>query len=91
MWATNAVTDEDRLDGRETRRVIRRAVGMAHDVRGLALATLGFVGFPGQSEHPFADRVAQHLVGAAGQLRDLYLYIAHYCLSGDRPRRAAEL
>lgn len=43
MWAANAVSDEDRLDRDEARRVLRRAARLARPQRGLALATLGFV------------------------------------------------
>ena len=42
MWATNAVSDEDRLDRDEAKQVLRRAARLARPQRGLALATLGF-------------------------------------------------
>lgn len=43
MWATNAVSEEDRLDRDAAKRVLRRAAAMARPQRRLALATLGFV------------------------------------------------
>ncbi|HSJ90673.1 MAG TPA: ABC transporter ATP-binding protein [Ilumatobacter sp.] len=43
MWATNAVSEEDRLDREEARQVLRRAAALARPQRRLALATLGFV------------------------------------------------
>ena len=43
MWAASAVSEEDRLDREETRRVLRRAAVLARPQRRLALATLGFV------------------------------------------------
>jgi ATP-binding cassette subfamily B protein len=43
MWATSAVSEEDRLDRDETRRVLRRAAGLARPQRRLAVATLFFV------------------------------------------------
>ncbi len=43
MWATHAVTEEDRLDRDEAKQVLRRAARLARPYRRLALATLGFV------------------------------------------------
>lgn len=43
MWFTNAVADEDRLDRRVARRVLRRAAGLARPQRRLAIAAVGFV------------------------------------------------
>ena len=43
MWATAAVSDEDRLDRTATRRVLRRAARLARPQRRLALAALGFI------------------------------------------------
>ena len=43
MWATNAVSEDDRLDRDEARQVLRRAAAMARPQRKLALATLGFI------------------------------------------------
>jgi ATP-binding cassette, subfamily B, bacterial len=43
MWATHAVSDEDRLDAEQTRRVLRRAAAMASPFRRTMLAALGFV------------------------------------------------
>jgi ATP-binding cassette subfamily B protein len=43
VWAASAVSEEDRLDREETRRVLRRAAALARPQRRLALATLGFV------------------------------------------------
>jgi ATP-binding cassette subfamily B protein len=51
MWNMGAVTDEDRLDGEETKNVLRRAARMAKPFRGTmaiallfsAIATLGLV------------------------------------------------
>lgn len=43
MWSAHAVSDEDRLDREQTRRVLRRAAALARPQRRLALATLGFV------------------------------------------------
>jgi ATP-binding cassette subfamily B protein len=43
MWAANAVTEEDRLDRGDAKRVLRRVARMARPYRRLAVATLGFV------------------------------------------------
>ena len=43
MWAAHAVSEEDRLDRDETKRVLRRAARLARPQQRLALATLGFV------------------------------------------------
>lgn len=43
MWASGGVSDEDRLDRAETRRVLRRAAVLARPQRRLAVITLGFV------------------------------------------------
>jgi ATP-binding cassette subfamily B protein len=43
MWATNAVSEEDRLDREQTKQVLRRTARLARPFRPLALATLGFV------------------------------------------------
>ena len=43
MWASGAVTEEDRLDRAEARQVLRRALRMARPQRRLAIATVGFV------------------------------------------------
>jgi ATP-binding cassette, subfamily B, bacterial len=43
MWAGGAVSDEDRLDRDEARRVLRRAAAMARPQSKLALATLAFI------------------------------------------------
>ncbi|MEO6570726.1 MAG: ABC transporter transmembrane domain-containing protein, partial [Ilumatobacteraceae bacterium] len=43
MWATNAVSDEDRLDRDQTRQVLRRAGRLARPFSRTALAALGFV------------------------------------------------
>jgi ATP-binding cassette subfamily B protein len=42
MW-TGAVSDEDRLDRTQTARLFRRAAGLGHEQRRLALAAMGFV------------------------------------------------
>ncbi len=42
MWATHAVTEEDRLDRDEAKQVLRRAARLARPYRRLAWATLGF-------------------------------------------------
>jgi ATP-binding cassette subfamily B protein len=43
MWAAHAVSDEDRLDRDEAKRVLRRAAALARPQRRLALATLGSI------------------------------------------------
>lgn len=43
MWATHAVSEEDRLDRREARQVLRRAARLALPYRRLAVLTLVFV------------------------------------------------
>ena len=43
MWAASAVSEEDRLDREQARRVLRRAAVMARPQSRLALATLGFI------------------------------------------------
>jgi ATP-binding cassette subfamily B protein len=43
MWATHAVTEEDRLDRAEAGRVLRRAAAMARPYRKSAMAAVGFV------------------------------------------------
>jgi len=43
MWSTNAVSEDDRLDRQQAKRVLRRAATMARPQRRLALATLGFI------------------------------------------------
>ena len=43
MWASGAVTEDDRLDRAEVRQVMRRAIRMARPQRRLAMATVGFV------------------------------------------------
>lgn len=43
MWATHAVSEEDRLRPGEARRVLRRTVRFARPFRRLALATVGFI------------------------------------------------
>ncbi len=43
MWASHAVSEEDRLDRQQTRRVLRRAAGLALPFRRLALMALVFI------------------------------------------------
>lgn len=43
VWAVNAVSEEDRLDADQARRVVRRAARLARPQLSLALATLGFI------------------------------------------------
>jgi ATP-binding cassette subfamily B protein len=43
MWATHAVSDDDKLDRAQAKQVIRRAARLAAPQRRLALAALGFV------------------------------------------------
>ncbi|MAT05381.1 MAG: ABC transporter [Acidimicrobiaceae bacterium] len=43
MWGGAAISEEDRLDADEAKRVLRRAAKFARPQRKLALATLGFV------------------------------------------------
>ena len=43
MWASHAVSDEDRLDREQAKQVIRRAARLARPQRRLALVALGFV------------------------------------------------
>ncbi len=43
MWMAHGVSEDDRLDRRGTKRVLRRAARLARPYRRLALATLGFV------------------------------------------------
>lgn len=43
MWATGAVSDEDRLDRTQTRRLLRRALGFARPYRPSMVAALCFV------------------------------------------------
>ena len=43
MWATSAISEEDKLDRDEAGQVLRRAARLARPQRKLALATLGFV------------------------------------------------
>ena len=43
MWAASAVSEEDRLDRTQARRVLRRAAAMARPQSRLAFATLGFI------------------------------------------------
>ena len=42
MWATHALSDEDRLDADQTKRVLRRAARLGRPVRATFLAALGF-------------------------------------------------
>jgi ATP-binding cassette, subfamily B, bacterial len=43
MWATNAVSEDDKLDREQAKQVIRRAARLAVPQRRLGLAALGFV------------------------------------------------
>jgi ATP-binding cassette subfamily B protein len=43
MWAAHAVSEDDKLDREQTKRVIRRAARLARPQRRLALAALGFI------------------------------------------------
>ena len=43
MWATSAVSEDDKLDREQTKQVLRRAARLAKPQSRLALATLGFV------------------------------------------------
>jgi ATP-binding cassette subfamily B protein len=43
MWASHAVSEDDKLDREQTKRVIRRAARLARPQRRLALAALGFI------------------------------------------------
>jgi ATP-binding cassette subfamily B protein len=43
MWATNAVSEEDKLDREQAKQVFRRAARLATPQRRLAIAALGFV------------------------------------------------
>ncbi len=42
MWASHALSEEDRLDADETKQVLRRAARMGRPVRGTFLIALGF-------------------------------------------------
>jgi ATP-binding cassette subfamily B protein len=43
MWAAHAVSEDDKLDREQTKRVIRRTARLARPQRRLALAALGFI------------------------------------------------
>ena len=50
MWATHAVSDDDKLDREQTKQVFRRAARLAKPQRKLALAALGFVAMSTSTE-----------------------------------------
>jgi ATP-binding cassette subfamily B protein len=82
VWATNAVSDEDRLDRAETRRVLRRAAELARPQRRLALATLGFIALGTSTTlvGPLLLRFGIDRGIAGGDAGALNLAIVAYCL-----------
>lgn len=92
MWASHAVSDEDRLDREQARRVIRRAARIARPQRRLALAALGFVALststtllgPLLLRYGIDDGIRADDAGALNLAIGLYVAVAVVAYLGSR-------
>jgi ATP-binding cassette subfamily B protein len=92
MWASHAVSEEDRLDRDETKQVLRRALRMAKPFRRPALAALGFIAMATSSavagplllRHGIDNGIRGNDKGALNVAIILYVVAAVIAYTGSR-------